>query len=340
MAKKRSVLLESTQKNKKKRGKRKKTSKLSSFVSSFLVMLGLLIGAYPIVSNYYEYMEYQKVMDAQQTYVDYAQPEQLSDFLNAAYSYNENLAKGSIITDSSNEQAMQEYSSLLNVGGDGVMATITIPSISTKLPIYHGTTDEVLMHGVGHLVGTSLPVGGPSTHAVLTGHTGLPSARLFDSIDKLKDGDWFVITVMNQDLAYRVTSVETVLPDQTDSLAIQQGKDLVTLITCTPYGVNTHRLLVHAERCDIPQEWYDNNMCDGVQPTMETFLNTFDPYQAGTIVFGVAVVFFFLGRATARLRQRPPIELGLTLSGKTSADRRLSQINSDSSEQRRKRKRR
>lgn len=110
-------------------------------------------------------------------------------------------------------------------------------------------------HGVGHLSSSTLPVGGESTHAVLAGHTGLPSAIIFDKLDKLHVGDYFVLEVLGEDLAYRITSTEVVLPSETSSLAIQEGKDLVTLVTCTPYGVNSHRLLVHAERCEIPDEW-------------------------------------------------------------------------------------
>ena len=144
---------------------------------------------------------------------------------------------------------------VLNVAGDGVMGELFIPSISVDLPIYHYTTDETLAHGVGHVVNTSVPIGGPSTHAVLAGHTGLPSARLFDRLEELKTGDYFIIRVLGEDHAYKVTSTEVVLPEEVMSLSVEEGKDQVTLVTCTPYGVNTHRLLVHGERCEVPDAW-------------------------------------------------------------------------------------
>ena len=125
-------------------------------------------------------------------------------------------------------------------------------------------------HGVGHMPSTSLPIGGDSTHCVFAGHTGLPSARIFDRLTELKVGDWFVIRILGEDHAYRVTSTEVVLPDQTDDLAIQDGKDLVTLVTCTPYGINTQRLLVHAERCDVPQEWLDMQGNSGTSTSVST----------------------------------------------------------------------
>uniref|UniRef100_UPI002597B35F class C sortase n=1 Tax=uncultured Bifidobacterium sp. TaxID=165187 RepID=UPI002597B35F len=147
------------------------------------------------------------------------------------------------------------YEDLLNLNGDGMMGYIIIPRLKETLPIYHGTSESVLQVGVGHLPDSSLPVGGPGTHAALSGHRGLPSAKLFTDLNKMKVGDLFYIRVLDQTLAYKVTSIETVLPNETESLAIQPGKDLVTLITCTPYGINSHRLLVHAERTDyVPTE--------------------------------------------------------------------------------------
>ena len=148
-----------------------------------------------------------------------------------------------------------EYEQMLNLAGDGVMGRLVIPKIEVDLPIYHYTNDEALGHGVGHVVETSLPIGGASSHCVLAGHTGLPAARIFEQLDRLTVGDWFVIQVLGENHAYRVTKTEVVLPEEVDSLAIVPGKDLVTLVTCTPYGVNSHRLLVHAERCEVPSEW-------------------------------------------------------------------------------------
>lgn len=229
-------------------------------VAVLALVLGVLCVAYPIVSNLIAQGRQREVIASYSEAVDNKDAEELANALAEAQSYNERLRSSrTVVTDPFDEDADrvtdEDYENALNVNGDGVMGYITIPAISVYLPIYHGTSDEVLEQGVGHLQGTSLPVGGESTHAVLSGHTGLPSMKVFDDLDQLEVGDYFVITVLGEDLAYEVTSIETVLPDETDSLAIQEGEDLVTLVTCTPYGVNTHRLLVHAERCELPDEW-------------------------------------------------------------------------------------
>lgn len=190
-------------------------------------------------------------------------PEQdLSAEWEAARAFNQRQLEGRVVVSdpfdpNNSTPSDEEYASVLNLSGDGVMGQLIIPSIGVNLPIYHGVSDEALLKGVGHLPSTSLPVGGPSTHCVLAGHTGLPSAKILGDIDRLQEGDWFIIRVLGEDHAYRVTGSEVVLPAETQSLVTQEGKDLVTLVTCTPYGVNTHRLLVHAERCDVPQEWLD-----------------------------------------------------------------------------------
>jgi sortase A len=143
-----------------------------------------------------------------------------------------------------------EYEGLLNIAGGEMMGYVDIPSIGVSLPIYHYTTDDVLSKGVGHLYGTSLPVGGENTHSVITGHRGLPSSKLFTDLDKVKVGDVFSIYVLGEELDYQVDQIDIVLPDEISSLSIEPGKDLVTLVTCTPYGVNTHRLLVRGHRIE------------------------------------------------------------------------------------------
>ncbi|MCF2621611.1 class C sortase [Collinsella tanakaei] len=215
-----------------------------------------------MVSDMLSQKEYGYVVDAQAETVLATDEEDLSAERELAIEYNEKLlGSRTIITDPFDPDQEQvtdeEYERVLNLGGDGVMATITIPKIHVELPVYHGTSDEALQKGVGHLQETSVPIGGESTHCVLSGHTGLPSSKIFDNLDQLEVGDYFIITVLGEDHAYRVTSTEVVLPDETESLVIQPGEDLVTLVTCTPYGVNTHRLLVHAERCEVPDEWLE-----------------------------------------------------------------------------------
>ncbi|MCR5468409.1 MAG: class C sortase [Lachnospiraceae bacterium] len=148
----------------------------------------------------------------------------------------------------------EEYKSLLNFGSNGIMGYIEIPKIAAKLPIYHYSNAEVLEKGAGHIYGTSLPIGGTSTHSVLTGHRGLASASMFSELNKLNEGDEFYIHVCGETLAYRVCMIQTVLPQETGSLMIEEGRDLVTLITCTPYAINSHRLLVTGERTEYVKE--------------------------------------------------------------------------------------
>ena len=148
-------------------------------------------------------------------------------------------------------QAEQSYSRLLNVRGDGIMGYIQIPKIGVELPIYHGTTEEKLDKGVGHLLGTSLPVGGVGTHSVLTGHSGLAGTRMFSDLDQLKVGDVFYVRVLDETHAYMILDINTVLPEDTSKLEIDPQRESVTLVTCTPFGVNTHRLLVRGERIEV-----------------------------------------------------------------------------------------
>ncbi len=218
--------------------------------------------AYPFVSDHLNRVQQEKVIQAQEEVVSETPVEDLSAFMQAAMDYNARLLSGATyVVDpfEANSQAdsNEEYLNCLNLNGDGVMGTISIPSIGVNLTIAHGTEGDEMNHGVGHVTNTSLPVGGASSHAVLAGHTGLPSAVIFDKLDQVQVGDYFVIQVLGEDHAYEVYSTEVVLPQDTSSLGISEGEDLVTLVTCTPYGVNSHRLLVHAKRCDIPQDWLD-----------------------------------------------------------------------------------
>lgn len=236
-----------------------------------IALLALLVGAvciaYPFISNSMHQEVERRVVEAAKSTADGTDETVLESERGKAVTYNQQLLDGrAVVTDPFDPDAErptdEDYDNVLNLSGDGVMATINIPKIHVELPIYHTTDTDVLEHGVGHLEGTSVPIGGESTHCVLSGHTGLPSMKIFDNLDQLEVGDYFVISVLGEDHAYRVTSVEVVLPDETDSLVIEQGRDLCTLVTCTPYGVNTHRLLVHAERCELPAEWLDKGDAD------------------------------------------------------------------------------
>lgn len=191
--------------------------------------------------------------------------------LEMAREYNATLATGNIklhdpFTEMS-DQAEEDYYTQLRVNGTDAMGLVEIPKIGVSLPVYHGTSEEVLQIGVGHLEGTSLPVGGESTHCVLTGHTGLSTARMFTDLTELEEGDIFFLEVMGETLAYKVYGTEVIEPSDLSSLYIETGRDLCTLVTCTPYGVNSHRLLVHAERTEytpeVKEEVFSQKPVDG-----------------------------------------------------------------------------
>ena len=220
---------------------------LRKTLETLLILLILSVGFYPAVSGAWN----QKVADRMIVQYRKSLWSDGSDGaaeaeLERARSYNRDLAAGG--GGMTNEEEGEEYEALLDPDGNGIMGYLEIPKISVRLPIGHGTDDEVLAGEIGHLPGSSLPVGGEGTHAVLTGHRGLPSARLFTDLDQLEENDWFRITVMGKNLDYQVRKIQTVLPEETQNLRIRPGEDLVTLVTCTPYGVNTHRLLVTGER--------------------------------------------------------------------------------------------
>lgn len=247
--------------------------------------------AYPFASDYLNKLEQAKVTQSLSQTIEQTPEEDLSVYMQQAQDYNERLLSGSTYvvdpfdpdTPSTSDA---EYMGCLNLNGDGVMGQIVIPAIDVNLPISHGTEGSGMDHGVGHVTNTSLPVGGGSTHSVLAGHTGLPSAVIFDKLDKLQVGDYFIVQVLGEDHAYKVTSTEIVLPNDTSSLGVKEGKDLITLVTCTPYGVNSHRLLVHAERCDVPQDWLDRKASGNTALPFpyETGTGSFPPFVIGIFV--------------------------------------------------------
>ena len=243
---------------------KKKRARAWLIMSVIVLIAGVVLISYPFVSSWLNQLAQNKVSATQENTVVTMTSTDLSAEKERAREYNKRLRDGvSRVIDPFDSKAsmpgVNEYKEVLNVANDGVMGELIIPKISVNLPIYHFTTDDVLQHGVGHVVNTSVPIGGESTHVVLAGHTGLPTAQIFDRLEELQVGDWFIIRVLGEDCAYRVTSTEVVLPNQVSSLSIESGKDQVTLVTCTPYGVNTHRLLVHAERTEVPSEWVNQN---------------------------------------------------------------------------------
>ena len=214
-----------------------------------ILFAGLSLILYPSVSNWWNSLHQSQAIASYVESVDSMSKEEIQAIFDAAYAYNERLAeKGNNIILSKEEE--EEYQSLLNVSGTGIMGYIQIPSIDVYAPIYHGTEETVLQIAIGHLSGSSLPVGGASTHTLLSGHRGLPSARLFTDLDQLEEGDIFTITVLNRTITYQVDQIRIVLPEETGELPVIEGEDYCTLITCTPYGVNSHRMLVRGRRTD------------------------------------------------------------------------------------------
>ena len=218
----------------------------------FLTALGLTL--YPLVSNYVNQKYASEIQTAYQELIQQTDDSVLQEAKQRAIAYNLAITPGTAnaYSEESLLSAAENYDSQLNIAGNGIMGYVEIPKIQVNLPIYHGTDAEVLDRGVGHLLGSSLPVGGENTHTILSGHSGMASQKMFTDLEQLTQGDVFYLNVLNETLAYQVTEINAVLPYETDLLGIVPGEDLCTLVTCTPYGINTHRLLVRGSR--IPYE--------------------------------------------------------------------------------------
>ena len=230
--------------------------KKGNFITLLLVLIllvGLSLLLYPTVSDYWNSYHQTRAIAAYSEEVANLNQEQYDEIWAAAERYNASLNdrdEAYLLSDAHKE----EYERQLDVSGLGIMGYIEIPSIDCSLPIYHGTDESVLQIAVGHLEWSSLPVGGESTHCVLSGHRGLPSAKLFTNLDKLQEGDIFMLRVLDEVLTYEVNQILIVEPQETGALRIEEGKDYCTLVTCTPYGINTHRLLVRGHRIDNIEE--------------------------------------------------------------------------------------
>lgn len=217
---------------------------------ALIFIAGFLIFMYPTFSDAWNRNRDSHLITEYQSYVEDAGEEQLEEELEKAEAYNKTLLGGQVPDAFAQRDGIQdqEYESLLNINNDGVIGYVEIPAIDVKLPVYHYTTDEVLQKGAGHLFGSSLPVGGESTHAVISAHRGLPSAKMFTDLNLLEEGDIFTVHVLGRTVTYKTDQIKTVEPDNTSDLGIEKGSDYVTLLTCTPYGVNTQRLLVRGHR--------------------------------------------------------------------------------------------
>ena len=224
----------------------------STIILILVFFVGLSVMLYPTISDYVNQLHQTRAVANYAADVDKLSDADYTAYFEAADAFNAQIA--------ADPDALYfpdrfpSYESTLDVTGTGIMGYITIEKIGVELPIYHGTSDAVLQVAAGHLEGTSLPVGGASTHAVISAHRGLPSAKLFTNLDQLEVGDTFTITVLDRTLTYEVDNISIVLPTETDSLKVSEGKDYVTLMTCTPYGINTHRLLVRGRRITTPDK--------------------------------------------------------------------------------------
>ena len=227
--------------------KRKKRSSLTTWILVLVMLLGLGILAYPTVSDWWNSFHASRAIASYSNAVENVDREKLDNMIQAAHEYNEKLLKKKNPFVMSDED-LKEYNSLLDLSGTGIIGYITIKSIGVYIPIYHGVEESILQIAIGHVDWSSLPVGGESTHAVVSGHRGLPSAKLFSDLDQMREGDTFTITVLNQMITYEVDQIRIVEPGDISELAIVPGKDYCTLVTCTPYGINTHRLLIRGTR--------------------------------------------------------------------------------------------
>lgn len=233
--------------------KKNKKDRITTWILAGVMLAGILLISYPSVADWWNTYQISRVLTDYTQKIETMEDSDSEEYLEEAREYNRSLLTMDHRYNPSKED-LAYYKSVLDVMGNGLMGYIDIPKIRVTLPVYHTIDDDVLVHAVGHLPGTSLPVGGESTHCVLSGHRGLPSAKLFTDIALLAEGDVFQIRVLNETLTYEVDQIRTVLPHEMQDIQIEEGKDYCTLVTCTPYGVNTHRLLVRGHRIETTEE--------------------------------------------------------------------------------------
>ena len=277
--------------------------KLSLVLIIILIIAGLSLLLYPFISNQWNTYRQSKLITTYDQQIEQKEKEVGIDYASeweSSNSYNDELLP-MILPDSfaiaaASDEPDEDYMACLNLNGDGMMGYVEIPKIDIKIPIYHTVSEEVLQTAAGHLEGSSLPVGGPSTHAVISAHRGLPSAALFTDLDKLELGDHFLIYVLDDVLCYEVDQILTVEPSETEALTVEEGQDYATLLTCTPYGVNSHRLLVRGHRV----EYVEEVIMDEHIPLAEMSMHT--NYLLWVVV-GLAVVAVFIYLLAMRERQ-------------------------------------
>ena len=281
-------------------------NKITTILLVLIMIIGVGMMVYPFISNLFHDKRQDKIITDSKSIVENMDTQEIERMFQEARDYNENLQHTVTITDpfgkNASSQVTERYNQILNTDGNGIIGYLEIPRLELKEPIYHGTTDDVLAKGVGHLPATSFPIGGFGTHSVLSAHTGLPSAELFTNLPEVKEGDIFYVYVLNDMLAYRVDQIKVVEPDNIEDLLVENGKDYVTLVTCTPYGLNTHRLLVRGTRVSITESLLaeaETQKSEGISEPQWR-----DSYSEA-LVFGVALgVIFFLVIILLRRRVR------------------------------------
>lgn len=261
----------------------------------FLVGLGFI--SYPTVSNLWNQAHQSRAIATYSKQVEKLDDSENKKMLKAARKYNKSLLKKSDHWKLSKKDK-KKYESLLDVSGTGIMGYIEVPKIDCSLPIYHGTDEGALQIAIGHLEGSSLPVGGKSTHCVLSGHRALPSARLFTDLDQMEKGDIFILNILGRKLAYEVDQIKVVLPEEMSDLEIEEGKDLCTLVTCTPYGINTHRLLVRGHRTEYVEKKVEEEQKE-VQ-TKKTDIRLMIAGGAGVLVLLIIIIVIVIKRRRKR----------------------------------------
>lgn len=294
--------------------------KITTVLIILLMIVGFGILAYPTISNQWNTYRQSRLISDYDEAVSQLDEEDFEEAWALARQYNQTFTQNSITSDvfgldGAEDIRDTEYWKVLNVGGDGIMGYLTIPKINIKLSIYHGTAEDVLQTGVGHMNGTKLPIGGQDTHSVLSAHRGLPSAKLFTDIDQLEKGDRFYLHILDEDLAYEVDQIHPMIDKDDyaaleDAVKIESGQDYVTLFTCTPYGVNSHRLLVRGHR--VP---YDGELeSTPVESMVQSLQNYYMFYALAAL--GITVLIVLSMRSIMKKKQKRSAQGGKVIEKK------------------------
>ncbi len=269
-----------------------KKGSISTVVLVLILIAGIGITIYPAFSNWWNTKSQSKAIASYRERVDSLDNSQYEILIEEAEKYNKELAE--LNFPMIEYKQLENYYEILDITGSGVMGYVTIPQIGISLPVYHGTSEAVLNVAIGHLQGSSLPVGGAGTHSVVMAHRGLPSAKLFSDLDKLVTGDIFTITVLNETYTYQVDMISVVEPDDTEKLEIVSGEDYVTLVTCTPYGINSHRLLVRGKRIENIEAATMSNIVSADATQVDPMIVV--PCIAGPLIIILIIIWLFGGK--------------------------------------------